>query len=278
MNDAAAVQSVGAGAISPLRCVVGCLALMLSLLAGLTAQAAPQSSIVAVDNRHCNILKQHVLRSGAPVQCQQLRVVRLSYIDFDNVRHDDGEIMVMAAVAPHVQAIFDTLLKRGFPLARVRLMEHYQGDDDASMADNNTSALNDRPITGGKAVSLHAYGLAIDLNPLQNPYVQREAKERLTVSPPAGQTYAKRIADRPGSSEQVVELFAQHGFLIWGGDWKKPIDYQHFQVSRSMAERMAKLPIQQARQLFENSIVAYRACRTNTDGRPKDRAECAAAK
>ncbi len=251
--------------------------LLMPLLACLVQPAYAQLAGPGLDSQQCQLLKQHVLQPGAPVDCTQLQVVRFAYFDFDKVRHDDGEIMVMAAVAPQVKAVFDELLKRGFPLAQARLMEHYQGNDDASMADNNTSAFNDRPITGGKAISLHAYGLAIDINPLQNPYVRRDAQGRQIFSPPAGQGFGQRVASRAGSSEQVVELFAQHGFLIWGGDWKKPIDYQHFQVSRSMAERLAKLPLPQARQLFESSVVAYRACRSGHGNKPGDRKTCAAA-
>ncbi|GAC1330185.1 MAG: M15 family metallopeptidase [Collimonas sp.] len=251
--------------------------LVFLLLAGLAPRANAQSGASGLDAEQCAIAKQHVLQPGAPVDCPQLQIVRFSYVDFEQVPHDDGEIMVMAAVAPQVKALFDELLKRRFPLAQARLMEHYQGNDDASMSDNNTSAFNDRPITGGGAVSLHAYGLAIDINPLQNPFVLRDAQGRLIYSPPAGQAYGKRAASRPGSSEQIVELFAQHGFLIWGGDWKKPVDYQHFQVSRKLAERMAKLPVPQARQLFESTIAAYRACRTGHGGTPKNRKVCAAA-
>jgi hypothetical protein len=250
--------------------------LVIPLLAGLAPHAHARSGTSGLDVEQCAILKQHVLQPGAPVACRQLQIVRFSYVDFDRARHDDGEIMVMAAVAPQVKALFDELLKRRFPLAQARLMEHYQGNDDASMAENNSSAFNDRPITGGSSVSLHAYGLAIDINPLQNPYVQRDAQGRLAYSPPAGQAYGKRQASRPGSSEQIVELFAQHGFLIWGGDWKKPVDYQHFQVSRKLAERMAKLPAPQARQVFESTVVAYRACRTGRGGKPQGRKACAA--
>lgn len=253
------------------------LLLPLLLLAGLASHARAQAGNSGLDAEQCAILKQHVLQPGAPVDCPQLQIVRFSYVDFDQVRHDNGEIMVMAAVAPQVKTLFDELLKRRFPLAQARLMEHYQGNDEASMAQNNTSAFNDRPITGGTSVSLHAYGLAIDINPLQNPFVLRDGQGRLIYSPPAGQAYGKRVASRPGSGEQIVELFAQHGFLIWGGDWKKPVDYQHFQVSRKLAERMAKLPVPQARQLFESTIVAYRACRTGHGGKSKDRKVCVVA-
>ncbi|MFC5474944.1 M15 family metallopeptidase [Paraherbaspirillum soli] len=252
------------------------------LCAGMLALALSSASALAVDHERCEILKsRHVMQSAAPVNCEQLQLLHFSYIDFAGKRRDDGEIMVMAAAAPQVQAIFETLLKRGFPLARAHPMEHYQGDDEASMADNNTSAFNHRPITGGKQLSLHAYGLAIDINPLQNPYVRRDGQGRLLYSPEAGRAYAKRVPPggdaQPGSSEQVVELFAEHGFFIWGGDWKKPVDYQHFQVSRNMAERMAGLPLPAARQLFERSIAAYRACRRTHQATPKARTECAAA-
>ncbi|WP_395825686.1 M15 family metallopeptidase [Collimonas sp.] len=252
--------------------------LLLPLLFGATTFASAQSSVApGLDSQQCKAVSQRVLQPGAPVNCQQLQVVRFRYVDFDGKRHDDGEIMVMAAVAPQVQAIFQELFKRRFPLARARLMEHYQGNDEASMADNNTSAFNDRPITGGKAISLHAYGLAIDLNPLQNPYVLPDAQGRPTYSPAAGKAFGQRTAQRQGSSEQVVEIFARHGFVIWGGDWKKPIDYQHFQVSRKLAERMAQLPAAAARRLFEDSIAAYHACRNAPGAQARSRKACAAA-
>lgn len=169
--------------------------------------------------------------------------------------------MVMAAVAPEVRTIFGLLLARRFPLAGARLMNNYHGDDDASMADNNTSAFNHRPITGGGVPSLHAYGLAIDINPLQNPYLHRAGNGVVDVSPATGRPYIARLPLRPGMvDDQVVKIFAAHGFPIWGGDWHQPIDYQHFQVSRKTAERLAKLGIKQARAYFENSIVVYHQC------------------
>src|SRR5205823_1268867 len=109
--------------------------------------------------------------AAAPVRCDQLAIVRFSYVGFDGATHDDGEITVMAAVAQPVRDIFEALRRRRFPLARARSIAHYRGDDAASMADNNTSGFNDRPVTGGGPPSLHAYGLAIDINPVQNPYV-----------------------------------------------------------------------------------------------------------
>ncbi|MQR00314.1 M15 family metallopeptidase [Glaciimonas soli] len=240
------------------------------------AAAAPLSSAFATDAAACAQLKSdHVMQAGAPVTCEQLQTVRFSFIDFDGKLHDDGEVMVMAAVAPQVQAIFEELLARRLPIKQARLMGHYHGDDDASMADNNTSAFNDRAMTGGGALSLHAYGLAIDLNPLQNPYINRNKQGAPEVSPPAGQPYTARTKMRPGMvNQQIADVFAQHGFFIWGGNWKQPIDYQHFQVSRKMAERLAALPSDQARKVFESSIIAYGHCMKNEQSNMKARVAC----
>ncbi len=240
------------------------------------ATAASLSNTFPTDAAACAQLKtEHVMQVGAPVTCEQLQTVRFSFIDFDGKLHDDGEVMVMAAVAPQVQAVFAELLARRLPIKQARLMGHYHGDDDASMADNNTSAFNDRPMTGGGALSLHAYGLAIDLNPLQNPYISRNAQGQAEVSPPAGQPYTARTKMRPGMvNQQIADVFARHGFFIWGGNWKQPIDYQHFQVSRKMAEHLAALPTDQARKEFESSIIAYGHCIKNAQSKMKARVAC----
>lgn len=200
------------------------------------------------------------------MRCAQLRIVHFSYLGFDGKLHQDGEIMVLAAVAEQVQAIFDTLLQRKFAIARASLMQRYRGDDAAAMRDNNTSAFNDRRVTNGSAPSLHAYGLAIDINPVQNPYLQFDAVDKATFLPAAGRAYANRQLSRPGKparkgmAEEVVDIFAKHGFTIWGGDWDAPIDYQHFQVSRSLAKKLAALPNEQGRAVFDAYVAAYRRC------------------
>lgn len=207
-----------------------------------------------------------VLADGAPVGCDKLAIVRFSYIDLDGRVHHDGEIMVMLASADFVKEIFDTLYSRRFPIARARLMDHYNGDDAASMQDNNTSAFNHRSVSGGKLPSLHAYGLAIDLNPVQNPYIGFHADGRSVYSPPSGADFANRLNRRPGKparsgmAEDVVALFAENGFFVWGGYWDAPIDYQHFQVERKLAEQLAKLPAAQARAAFSDHVARYRAC------------------
>jgi hypothetical protein len=148
------------------------------------------------------------------------------------------------------------------------------------MADNNTSAFNARNVAGSNSLSLHAYGLAIDINPIQNPYAKRSGT-RLTFSPPAGVEYANRFNDRPGKkarsgmAESIIDVFADEGFLIWGGYWDDPIDYQHFQVNRGLAEHLARLSPAQARAAFEQHVERYRACRRN-GAQESSRSKCIA--
>jgi hypothetical protein len=108
-------------------------------------------------------------------------------------------------------------------------IDAYGGDDDASMADDNTSAFNCREVTGGAGWSQHAYGLAIDINPLENPYVRGDE-----VLPPAGQEYLDRDDVRPGmiiEGDDVVRAFTFRGFE-WGGNFRTLKDYQHVAVPR----------------------------------------------
>lgn len=201
-----------------------------------------------------------VLNPGTPVGCERLRLVRFGYLGFDGATHDDGELVVLDAVAEHVLAIFIALRSRAFPIARARLMNRYRGNDDASMAANNTSAFNVRRVEGSRSMSLHAYGVAIDLNPIQNPYVERGARG-IEISPPAGKTYVRRQGRRrPGMAEAVVDVFAHHGFAQWGGYWPRGIDYQHFQVGRRLAGRLVTLPYPKARAAFERHVERVRAC------------------
>lgn len=208
-------------------------------------------------------MPRHAIDEGAQSRraggCERLRLVRFSYMGFDGATHDDGELVVLDAVADHVLAIFVALRSRAFPIASAKLMNHYRGNDDASMAVNNTSAFNVRRVEGSRSMSLHAYGLAIDLNPIQNPYVERGARG-IEISPPAGKNYVRRQDRRAGMAEAAVDLFAHHGFAQWGGYWPRGIDYQHFQVGRRLAGQLVALPYPKARAAFEQHVERIRAC------------------
>lgn len=248
--------------------VAACLVLPIAAASIAAAKSmAPRGEIVPVTAALCEDMKvHHVLGPEAPIGCERLKLVKFSYIDFANTLRDNGEIVVMDAAAPHVLRIFDTLREMRFPIAKAKLMNNYDGNDLASMSDNNTSGFNDRKITNGDAISLHAYGLAIDINPVQNPFVTRSANS-LDFQPPSGVDYANRLDNRPwknrrpGMAEAIVNVFADNGFLIWGGYWDSPTDYQHFQVGRKMAERLALVRPNEAESIFNRLVENYRTCR-----------------
>lgn len=166
-------------------------------------------------------------RPGCPVGLDGLRLVRVRYHTLDGTVAD-GEIVAATDVADDLLRVFEALWTAGFPLARVRRIEAYGGDDDRSMADDNTSAFNCRPVNGGRGWSQHAFGTAIDLNPLENPMVRGTE-----VSPPAGAAYLDRSDVRPGmitAGDAVVTAFTGVSWG-WGGSWRSLKDYQHFSRS-----------------------------------------------
>jgi hypothetical protein len=163
-------------------------------------------------------------RPGCPVAPEDLRRVTVTHVGFDGADHT-GVLIVHAAWAEALVAVFAQLHDAGFPIERMEPVDAYGGSDDASMAVNNTSAFNCRPVTGGTGWSRHAFGLAIDINPRQNPYVLGDG----TVLPPEGVPYAFDRSPRQGvitADGPVVAAFAAIGWR-WGGHWRDPIDYQH---------------------------------------------------
>lgn len=222
----------------------------------------PHGFASPISSSLCEEMRLHkVLNPRAPVGCQRLKLVKFDYIDFDQKLHADGQLVVLDAVAYQVVSIFEMLLARKFPIASARLMNQYDGDDENSMADNNTSAFNVREIAGGGPVSVHAYGLAIDVNPVQNPYVKRSGGAFI-VSPKSGEEFLDRNSVRPGMAEPIVDIFADHGFNVWGGDWRNPTDYQHFQVSRSLVTQLVRASPQHAEAIFNRYVQQYQTCRT----------------
>jgi hypothetical protein len=145
-------------------------------------------------------------------------------------------------------------------------MNAYDGDDDASLDANNTSAFNDRRVIGTESISMHAYGAAIDVNPVQNPAYDRVGGVR-TLVPKSGAAYAARKPRRLGMAESVMRIFAEHGFTVWGGRFRDP-DYQHFQVDRALMPKLLRLPPAEARTMFNAAAQKpERAARKQANGR-----------
>lgn len=239
------------------------------------AGAIGADEVATIDSALCTeMIAHHVMGRDPHVRCERLRLVNFTYIGFDHQLHSDGKVVVLDAVAEYVLKIFVELRKKGFVVAKAALMNVYDGDDNASMADNNTSAFNDRKTAGGSSVSLHALGLAIDLNPIQNPYLKRSGAT-VIVSPDAGVDYVNRLNDRPGKrprvgmAEAVVDVFADNGFLFWGGYWDDPIDYQHFDVGRTLANKLIGLTPGEARDLFAKHVRRYLECRRTNPKRSR---------
>ncbi|HSL58775.1 MAG TPA: M15 family metallopeptidase [Acidimicrobiales bacterium] len=167
-------------------------------------------------------------RPGCPVPYQDLRAVRVSHHGFDGADLE-GELVIHADAVDDLESVFRRLWDERFPVERIRPVDEYGGSDDASMAANNTSAFNCRAVTGGTRWSEHAYGRAVDINPVQNPYVS----SRGTVLPPAGAAHLDRSAVTPGlirEGDAVVAAFDAVGWG-WGGRWTTIKDYQHFSAN-----------------------------------------------
>jgi hypothetical protein len=164
---------------------------------------------------------------GCPVGPEQLRRVELDYLGFDGQTHR-GALVVHENLVPQVIAIFEQLHRIRYPIERMSTVEHYpRAADELSMEADNTSAFNCRAIPGSANWSLHAYGRAIDLNPLLNPYI-----DGTDLEPANAARYLDRTRTDPGllhKGDPAVRAFTDRGWQ-WGGAWRAPIDYQHFEM------------------------------------------------
>ncbi len=163
----------------------------------------------------------------------ELRYVHILHYDFDG-NPAEGELICNEFIAQDLVEIFYELYRNEYHLEKVLLIDEYDGDDNASMEDNNTSCFNYRPVEGSASLSRHALGLAIDINPLYNPYITYTKAGEETVLPASAAAYADRSVSFPYKIDEddlCYKLFIQHGF-IWGGNWNNVKDYQHFQKTK----------------------------------------------
>jgi hypothetical protein len=169
-----------------------------------------------------------------PVDCtislDDLRYVGLLYVDFDG-NTQSGEMICNKAIAQDLLEIFSELYNNGYQIESIKLIDEFDGDDTASMLANNTSCFNYRVVEGTNRLSNHAKGLAIDLNPLYNPYITYNKDGSTNISPEGSEAYADRNASFPykiDENDLAYKLFKEHGFT-WGGNWNSVKDYQHFE-------------------------------------------------
>ena len=163
-------------------------------------------------------------RENPHITIDELRELKLSYVDFDGCEQV-GTMICNKAAADDLCSVFSELFKAGYQIEKIRLADEYGGNDDLIMADNCSSCFNYRTVANTNTLSLHALGLAVDINPRYNPYIVGD-----NIMPPNGAEYADRSRDFPHKidcDDLCFKLFPSHGWK-WGGSWKSSKDYQHF--------------------------------------------------
>lgn len=142
-----------------------------------------------------------------------------------------GELVAGKAIALDLLDIFKALYNASYPIERMRLIDIYDASDEQSMKCNNSSCFNYRTIGNSGKISAHGLGMAVDINPLYNPYWKKDKNGKDIVSPPEGKPYLNRKASfryKISAGDLCCRLFKAHGF-VWGGDWRSCKDYQHFE-------------------------------------------------
>jgi len=164
---------------------------------------------------------------GCPVGLDDLRLVTVSYWGFDAAAHTGQLVVSSQSVTPVVRA-FRALYQARFPIRQMRPVDYYAGDDEESMAADNTSAFNCRLVPGTTTWSQRAYGRAVDLDPLENPEIQNGQ-----IDPPAASLWANRARSDPAMirhGDPAWQAFTAVGWK-WGGDWTSLKDYMHFSAN-----------------------------------------------
>lgn len=188
-------------------------------------------SVSEISDSLFEVINGNSFNELTPVSRGDLRYLKVLHKDFEG-KSRIGELICNQEIADELLEIFLALYRADYPIERIVLVEEFGSSDSASMATNNTSCFNSRRVPGSRTLSKHAYGLAIDLNPLYNPLVKIR-NGRITIMPEEGNLYADRSIRNPHqitASDTAYRLFKQYGFR-WGGDWRSAKDYQHFEKS-----------------------------------------------
>lgn len=213
-----------------MRAVILTTIAVVTLLAGPAAGApagfkATISGLDAIQRERMAGVSWH---PGCPVGLADLRLLTLTYHGFDGRPHT-GRLVAHRDAAETLVRVFRHLYAARFPIRRMRPVDPYGGNDFRSIEADNTSAFNCRRVEGTSRWSNHAYGRAVDVNPIENPYVT----SRGTTSHPASRTYLDRRRIRAGMAtpgSELVQAFRAVGWG-WGGDWNGTHDYQHFSAN-----------------------------------------------
>jgi len=189
------------------------------------------SNIKEIDENYTKKMKGVSFHENCPISLSNLRIVTIKHLGFDDNIYF-GDLIVHKDVAFEVSLIFQELFEIKYPIKQIMPIEKYNGDDFESIEADNTSAFNCRKAEGSNKYSKHSYGKALDINPIENPYVYKNG----TTSHKGSIKYlAREENDKSNenkavltSSSKAVLIFKKYGWK-WGGDWKNTKDYQHFQ-------------------------------------------------
>jgi hypothetical protein len=193
-----------------------------------TPAGAFQSSIETLTPTQARWMTGITWHPGCPVAIEDLRLLQISYYDFSGAVVQ-GRMVANQRVAADLVQVFNRLYDARFPLERVDAPDLYPPAERPTKRRNISIGFNCRDIAGTDTWSQHAYGLAVDINPTQNPWVDDHGK----VVPRVGSPYVDRTQELPGMihpGDVVVTAFAEIGWR-WGGDWSSPKDYMHFSLS-----------------------------------------------
>lgn len=182
-----------------------------------------------IDDTIYNRIRGLSYKDNCTVPLADLRYLRILHYNGDG-EIAMGEMVCSRVISDDLLSIFRELFDAQYRIESVRLVDEYGADDNLSMVNNNSSAFNFRYISGTTRLSKHSLGLAVDINPLYNPYVKGVGDE-LVVEPKEARDYVDRDGDFPfkiDTSDLCYKLFIRHGFE-WGGDWSSVKDYQHFE-------------------------------------------------
>ena len=196
---------------------------MTSSPAGLVFQASTSALTAAMRTRMTGVS----WHPGCPVPLSSLQLLQLSYWGFDHAVHQ-GELIVNASAAASLTGVFALLFAARFPIRQMRVVDDFGGDDERSMLADNTSAFNCRLVPGTTVWAQHAYGLAVDINPFENPEIQHGQAD-----PPAAAAWADRSRSSPAmisEGDAAWRAFRAIGWT-WGGDWRSLKDYMHFSAN-----------------------------------------------
>lgn len=188
-------------------------------------------SINEIDDKIFSRIKGKSYRADCTVPVDELRYLKVLHKDLSG-KILEGELICNVTIADALIDIFQKLFNENYPIEKIRLIDEYNADDELSMRDNNSSCFNFRYVSHTTRISRHGYGLAVDINPLYNPYIKFVDGVK-SIEPINAADYEDRTKNFP---YKIVEgdlchkLFIEHGFL-WGGNFTDSLDYQHFYIA-----------------------------------------------